>query len=70
MNIAEKLVHEIVRCTEIRKDCEAMRGMTQVNVEFLIASLTASINRAEAAMGTGEALDIMRALKDLEDFES
>ena len=69
MNIAEKLAEEIQRVTEVKSQFERMRGMPNVIVEPQIAMLQQSLKAAQRAAGSGNAHEVMTALKDLKEWE-
>lgn len=68
MNAAEKLAHEIERVTKLRAQYESLRGMPQVSVEFAVSEMTASLDRAKAAAGTDDGVDVLRALAELAEW--
>lgn len=69
MNAAEKLAHEIERVVKLRERYESLRGMPNVIVEPQIQMMTMSIERAKRAAGTNDAVEVLKALKDLGEYE-
>lgn len=68
MNALEKLLNEIERVTVIRTHYEELRGAPNVIVEPQIMMMTASINAGKYAAASGDAITVIRAIKDLEEY--
>lgn len=68
MNAVEKLVREIMRVTEIKGHFESLRGMKNVVVEPQIAMMNEVLDRACKAVGSGDALECLRMITELEGY--
>lgn len=68
MNAAEKLAGEIERVTMVREHYRLREAIPGANMQPAIMLMTAAIEKAKAAVGSGEAVDVVAALKDLEGF--
>lgn len=65
MNIAEKLSREVERITVIREHHRAA-GDNSTRIIAAISLLSATLEAAHEAAGSGDALTIIRALKVME----
>ena len=68
MNAAEKLAAEIERVSALREQYRELDGTPGVNVKPAIFLMTASLERAKQVAGTDDAVEYLRAIKDLEGF--
>lgn len=66
MNLVEGLSREIARCVEVRGHYE------EIGPEgaFGVAMISASIERAQQAMGSGDIVEMATALRDLQEIKS
>lgn len=70
MNVAEKLAREIARVTELRGQYASLDGMPSVNVKPVMTMIDVALEAAKRAAGVDDAVEQIRALKDLEGFTS
>ena len=69
MNAQEKLLEEIERVIRLRSNYEELRGLPNVVVEPQIMMMNASINSAKAAAASGDGVEVIRALNDLDGWQ-
>jgi hypothetical protein len=64
MNLIEKITEEIERVTEIRTIYAQIPGG-----QLAAVMITAAIEKAKTAAGSGDITQMMRAIRELEEFE-
>jgi hypothetical protein len=72
INAMERLTREIERVAVLREQYRALgnKGLAQLNVGPAIHLMTAALEAAHRAAASGDALEIIRVLQDLQGFES
>ncbi len=68
MNLNEGLAREIQRVAESREQFKQLRSMPNVIVEPQIEWMTRDLDKAQAAMGSGDIAEMMRAYNALKEW--
>jgi hypothetical protein len=70
MNIVEKLSREIERVTVVRERFRGPNGDPQIDHIATVLIITAAIETGHIALGDGDVISIIKALRDLEALRS
>lgn len=69
INLVKALANEIERATRIREQFKSLRGMPNVMVEPQIAIITLEIRNAQLALGSGDAIECLKAYQVLKEYD-
>lgn len=70
MNLAEAILKQLKRVREdVLPQYLELRGKPGVNVEFAIATINQTASKAERAAISGDTIEMIKVLKELEDIQ-